>query len=207
MSTSSNPYRQSKYLLSAHNSQQFPLDTGHEVAFVGRSNVGKSSVINSITDQKRLAKTSKTPGRTRQINFFTVHDDIRLVDLPGYGFSRVDRTLKKQWDELITDYFANRQSLVGLVLIMDSRREVSREDEDMIHWCQTINIPVHILINKADKLPYQQRKRAMDKFTKYFERMPLSLQLYSAMDKTGSEEAIGVLTAWLSKTKQGPGNE
>jgi GTP-binding protein len=206
MSVNNNPYRQSTYLLSAHNLQQFPDDVGREVAFVGRSNVGKSSIINTITDQKRLAKTSKLPGRTRQINFFTVENEIRIVDLPGYGFARVDRSMKRAWDQVIKGYFSNRKSLAGLILIIDIRRKVTEEDENMLNWCQLANIPVHLILNKADKFSFQQRQKEYNRFKQYFQGRSISIQLFSVLDKTGIVEVVDVLNGWLEPEKRGPGN-
>jgi len=197
MNKKNNPYRNSKYLLSAYNFQQFPTDSGREVAFVGRSNVGKSSVINSITDHKRLAKTSKTPGRTQQINFFTVENYIRLVDLPGYGYARVHKSIKKQWEVLINDYFSARNSLVGLILILDIRRDVTLQDKEMLGWCQAVKIPVHLLINKADKFSYQQKSKSFEKFKKFFPAEELSIQLFSTIDRTGVDEVTHILNRWL----------
>ncbi|MGK0297015.1 MAG: GTP-binding protein [Gammaproteobacteria bacterium] len=197
MSVDNNPYRQSNYLLSAHTLEQFAEDIGREVAFVGRSNVGKSSVINTITDQKRLAKTSKSPGRTRQINFFTVSSDVRLVDLPGYGFARVDQSLKKQWERVINGYFSNRRSLAGLMLIVDIRRKVTLEDENMLRWCDTANVPVHLILNKSDKLPFQKKQKAYNEFQQYFKGRQVSMQLFSVLDKKGVGEAVDILNAWL----------
>ena len=204
MRMSDNRYRQCNYLLSAHNSSQFPDDFGREVAFVGRSNVGKSSVINKITDQKRLAKTSKTPGRTRQINFFTVEDGIRLVDLPGYGFAKVDRSLKIQWRKVINSYFENRTSLVGLFLIMDIRRQITDDDRVMIDWCKHVNIPVHIVINKADKLPFQKRKQAYGGLEKEFKGISVTSQLFSSVAKIGEDNAVETLDSWLYPDKTRP---
>jgi GTP-binding protein len=193
-----NPFRQSRYLLSAHSFSQFPVDAGREVAFVGRSNVGKSSVINALTDQKRLAKTSKTPGRTRQINFFTVDEGSRLVDLPGYGFARVDRSVKRQWDKVINEYFSHRQSLAGLILILDIRRQITPEDEEILKWCRIAGVPAHILLNKADKLSSHKRQQALAGYKKRVSPgSGVSLQLFSALDRTGIEEAVAILSGWL----------
>jgi len=200
-----NPYRQAEYLLSAHQISHLPADTGAEVAFVGRSNVGKSSVINTITDQKGLARTSKTPGRTQQINFFSVEDGIRLVDLPGYGFAKVALSIKKQWTVLINEYLVSRESLAGLIMIIDIRREVSAEDRQMLEWCRSTDIPVHVLLNKSDKLAYGKRKQAQLRFQTELAGLVVSAQLYSATAKTGIDEARAVLNSWLFSKKLGPG--
>ena len=198
---STNPYRQSEFLLSAHDISHFPADSGREVAFVGRSNVGKSSVINTITDQTGLARTSKTPGRTQQINFFTVEEDVRLVDLPGYGFAKVPASVRKQWDIVINDYFNYRNSLAGLILIIDVRRELSAEDNNMLEWCQARNIKIHLLLNKADKLPFGQQKQALSRFERELAGRQASLQLFSATTKAGLEQALETLNLWLYSQK------
>lgn len=200
-----NPYRQANYILSAHDIGQLPADTGREVAFVGRSNVGKSSVINTITDQKNLARTSKTPGRTQQINFFSVEGQTRLVDLPGYGFAKVPKTIQQQWSTLLNAYFADRVSLVGLMLIIDIRRDISAEDEIMLDWCNRSGIPVHLLLNKADKLPYGQGKQVSGRVWQHLLGRVESLQLYSATLKSGVEEAREVLNGWLRLPVSGGG--
>ena len=127
-------YRQASFLISAGKANQFPK-TGMEVAFAGRSNAGKSSAINTLCDNKGLARTSKTPGRTRLVNFFAIDDEHRLVDLPGYGFARVPLAMKKEWEELMTDYLSEQQALCGLVIIMDIRHPLNETDWQMLEWC------------------------------------------------------------------------
>lgn len=192
-----NPYRQTEFQLSAQDMSHFPADSGKEVAFVGKSNVGKSSVINAITNQTGLARTSKTPGRTQHINFFTVAENIRLVDLPGYGFAKVPDSVRKQWGIVINDYFNYRQSLVGLVLIIDIRRDLSIEDNNMITWCLSRNIGVHLLLNKSDKLPFGQRKQVLIGFEHKFSGQNVSVQLFSAVNRDGLDQILGRLNHWL----------
>jgi len=192
-----NHYRQSVFLTSAAKTSQFPEDTGREVAFVGRSNVGKSSVINSLTEHKGLAKTSKTPGRTRLMNFFTVESGIRLVDLPGYGFARVDKSLKDQWRQLINGYFTIRESLCGVILIVDIRRQLKDEEQLMLDWCDASGLPVHMIINKADKLPYQRQKAAILSINTSLKEFNATSQIFSVTKKLGTEEAISRLDTWL----------
>jgi len=199
---SDSPYRQAKYMVSAHEINQLPVDYGREVAFVGRSNTGKSSVINTITDQKNLARTSKTPGRTQQINFFSVTDDTRLVDLPGYGFAKVPFSVKKQWSEVINRYLTSRASLTGLVIIVDIRREFSSEDWQLLEWCNSTGVAVHVLLNKADKISFSKAKQAQQKFRQKLTGMTDSVQLYSATAKTGVDEARLVLDSWLFPGKK-----
>jgi GTP-binding protein len=192
-----NPYRQTKFHLSAQDISHFPDDTGREVAFVGKSNVGKSSVINALTNQSGLARTSKTPGRTQHVNFFTVETDIRLVDLPGYGFANVPAAVRKQWDIVINDYFNLRDSLAGLVLIMDIRRDLCEEDLKMLAWCQARNIHVHLLVNKSDKLPFGQKKQALLRLQHELAGQNVSIQLFSTLNGEGMDELLRTLNRWL----------
>lgn len=198
---STNPYRQTEFQLSAHDISHFPADSGREVAFVGKSNVGKSSVINAVTNQTGLARTSKTPGRTQQINFFTVEEQVRLVDLPGYGFAKVPVAIRKQWDIVINDYFNYRNSLVGLILIIDIRRELSAEDNKMMTWCQARNLKIHLLLNKSDKLPFGQQKQALSRFERELGGQQASLQLFSATTKAGLDQVLEILNGWLYSQK------
>lgn len=199
-----NPFRQAVYLQSAHDTAQFPADTGGEVAFVGRSNVGKSSVLNTLADHRGLAHTSKTPGRTRLINFFSVTADTRLVDLPGYGFAKVDRETRSHWDDLINAYLTGRQSLAGLVLIVDVRRELSAEDDMILVWAAAADVPVHVLANKADKLPYGRAQVALAGLGRSLKGRAAGFQAFSAHSGAGLETLKDVLAAWL-QIKAGPG--
>ena len=190
-------YRQARYLKSVHTIQQLPPDHGIEVAFAGRSNAGKSSVINSITGNKSLAHTSKTPGRTRLLNFFEYDDGIRLVDLPGYGYARVPRDVKHHWKRLLNGYFEHRNSLRGLFLIMDIRHPLTPFDEQMLEWCQAAVLPVHILLNKADKVSRGSGLVILKKVENLVQREGASIQLFSSLKKTGIDEARSVLGQWL----------
>ena len=147
------------FLTSAHEAHQFAVDTGAEVAFAGRSNSGKSSAINAILNRRNFARTSKSPGRTQLINFFSLSEDQRLVDLPGYGFARVGRSLRDHWRGLLAAYFESRESLRGLILVVDSRRLLGDFDRQMLDWGRAIECPVHVLLSKADKL---KRRPAAD---------------------------------------------
>ena len=147
-----NPFRQATYVLSAHHPGQLPPDEGIEVAIAGRSNAGKSSAINALTDQKSLARTSKTPGRTQQIVIFEVDEGRRLADLPGYGFAKVPQSLKEHWQRAMEEYFRTRQSLRGVVLVMDIRHPMRPFDQQMLAWCEAAGLPCHVLLTKADKL-------------------------------------------------------
>lgn len=191
-----NPYRRAEFLLSAHKLTQCPPDTGREVAFVGRSNVGKSSVINVVTGRKALARISKTPGRTRLINYFMVDDNTRLVDLPGYGFARVSRSLQAHWVETVNDYLLRRGSLCGLILILDIRREPRDEDLQILDWCASVNLPVHILLNKADKLSFGAASKKLRELQSGLGGK-VGVQLFSAQKRTGVDELRRVLDGWL----------
>lgn len=188
-----------RYVLSAHLPRQMPPDRGAEVAFAGRSNVGKSSAINTITNQARLARTSKTPGRTQQINFFSLNGDFHLVDLPGYGFARAPEALRAHWGRFVTDYLLEREALRGLVLPMDIRHPLTGLDESMLSLCREAGLAVHILLTKADKLG---RGRGNDVLHRIRHQLgddaAVSVQLFSATRKTGVEQARTRIAELLS---------
>ena len=147
-----NYYKQTQFLTSASQASQFPELDGIEIAFAGRSNAGKSSSINTLCDTTNLARTSKTPGRTQLINFFTLDDDRRLVDLPGYGYAKVPNRIRKDWQKLMETYLSERKQLTGLVIIMDIRHPMKDYDLQMLEWCQHFEISIHILLTKAREL-------------------------------------------------------
>lgn len=193
-------YHQATYLCSAHTLKQLPQDSGVEVAFAGRSNAGKSSAINALTSQKRLARTSKTPGRTQQIIFFTLSDtDKRLVDLPGYGFAKVPLQVKQHWEKLLDSYLRTRESLQGMVLMMDIRHPLTDFDQQMLSWCQQTNMPVHVLLTKADKLSYGKGKQVLQQVQQKLTTLSdnMTAQLFSATKQTGIAEAKTRLDGWL----------
>ena len=193
---SDNRYRKSVYLFSAHTLAQLPADTGKEAVFAGRSNSGKSSVINALAGQKKLARTSRQPGRTRQINFFAVEDDTRLVDLPGYGYARAPVSLRQHWGELINAYLERRRCLAGLVLIVDIRRGLADLDRQMLTWCQNKPLPVHVLLNKSDKLSRANARQALVTVGGELGENS-SVQLFSALKKHGIEDLCRTLDEWL----------
>lgn len=202
-------YRQANFLLSASKFSQCPPDQGWEVAFAGRSNAGKSSAINSLTGNRKLARTSKTPGRTQLINFFSLSDDQRLVDLPGYGFAKVPQSVKKEWTRQLETYLQERQSLRGLVLLMDVRHPLQAFDQQMLDWALAAQMPVHILLTKADKLKNGPASSTLLKLRKQLAGHAdlVSVQLFSALKDTGHKELIRVLNAWLcdsSAQDEGP---
>ncbi len=199
-----NPYyHRASFMVSAAKLVQAPPDEGVEVAFAGRSNAGKSSAINVICQQKSLARTSKTPGRTQLLNFFALDDERRLVDLPGYGYAKVATKIKQEWQHTLTDYLDQRQSLRGLILLVDARHPMKDFDRQMLEWSGHHNLPIHILLTKADKLKRGAATKNLHQIRK--EIAPLgdriSVQLFSSLKRQGVDEAHSVLDGWLGLTE------
>ena len=192
---------QAKFLTSAAGADGFPDDSGAEVAFVGRSNSGKSSAINRIAAQAKLARVSKTPGRTQLINFFETGSERRLVDLPGYGFARVPERLRRQWGDLVDAYFGSRRSLVGLFLTVDIRRGLAESDDRMIGWALDIECRVAILLTKADKLSRGAGIRAVMQARNSVGPRARVVR-FSALDGTGVDEARALMLDWLEPPAQ-----
>jgi len=193
-------YRRAEFMTSASKLSQCPPDSGWEVAFAGRSNAGKSSAINSLTGNKKLAKTSKTPGRTQLINFFQLTPSQRLVDLPGYGFAKVPLAVKREWTRQLENYLQKRQSLRGLILLMDVRHPMQPFDQQMLTWALEASMPVHILLTKADKLkrgPGGNTLLQVRSQLKPYQQL-VSVQLFSALKHAGHKELIEVLDTWLT---------
>ncbi len=172
-----------------------------EVAFVGRSNAGKSSAINALANHARLAFTSKTPGRTQHLNFFSLGEGRFLVDLPGYGYAKVPPEVQRHWEELLSEYLQTRDELVGLVIIMDARHPLTDIDEFMLAWFAPTGKPVHILLTKSDKLSRQQATLTLNRVkSRLAERFPhCTVQLFSSLKKFGMEEAEGVIRGWFGQ--------
>ena len=193
-------YRHAAFLTSASRLEQCPPDEGWEVAFAGRSNAGKSSAINSLTGNHKLARTSKTPGRTQLINFFELTEHQRLVDLPGYGFAKVPQAVKREWTRTLENYLQHRQSLRGLVLMMDVRHPLQPFDQQMLDWALAAAMPVHILLTKADKLKKGPAKNTLLKVRGQLARHAgmVTVQLFSALKHSGHKELVDVLNAWLT---------
>ena len=189
------------FLGGAATLSQLPEDLGAEVAFAGRSNAGKSSAINTITRSKSLARIGKTPGRTREINFFRLAEGLRLVDLPGYGYAKVPKRMKAHWGQLIADYLVRRVSLRGVVVIMDARRPFTDLDQQLVDWCAAAGLPVHVLLTKCDKLSRGAGQQALSKARRLVsgESLEISLQLFSALKSVGAEEARNQLIQWLNE--------
>ncbi|MGE0115624.1 MAG: ribosome biogenesis GTP-binding protein YihA/YsxC [Steroidobacteraceae bacterium] len=192
-------YPSVQYLTGAWQAIQFPPDQGIEVAFAGRSNSGKSSAINAITGRIGLARTSKTPGRTQLINFFSMTQNQRLVDLPGYGFAKVPPAMQQHWHELMSSYFAQRQSLTGLVVLMDSRHPLKDTDLQMLEWAQQRQLRCHILLSKADKLT-QSEGGKVTREVRAAVGEAASVQLFSATNHRGVDEARRFLDGCLKGT-------
>ena len=181
--------------------QFFPDDEGVELAICGRSNSGKSSVLNMLANQKKLAKTSNTPGRTQSINFFYVNEDSskKLVDLPGYGYAKASKKMQKEWGQQITKYMASRKSLRGIILIMDVRHPLQESDLNFIAWCEQYNLPMQILLNKSDKL---SKNKASQELLKCIEKTAHNLlldspMLLSAKTASGAEELSKKILDWM----------
>jgi len=190
-------YPNAAFLTSANAKSQFLPDTGAEVAFAGRSNAGKSSAINAIVNRRQFARTSKTPGRTQLVNFFSLDDERRLVDLPGYGFARVAESVRAHWGLLLTEYFRSRKSLRGLILVVDVRRGLTDFDAQMMAFADDVVLPVHILLTKADKLKRGQAANMLQATRKAVGERA-TVQLFSALKRTGTDEARAVLDRLLA---------
>ena len=189
-------YPEAHFIKSANRPDQFVPDTGVEVAVAGRSNAGKSSAINVIVNRRQFARTSKTPGRTQLVNFFDLRDGERLVDLPGYGFARVSDATRRHWGDLLTEYFQCRESLRGLMLIADIRRQLTDYDRQMMALVGAVELPVHILLTKSDKLKRGQAATARLAVKREVGESA-TVQLFSALNRRGDDEARAVLETFL----------
>lgn len=190
-------FPQAKFVTSANSAAQFLPDTGSEVAIAGRSNAGKSSAINVIVNRRQFARTSKTPGRTQLVNFFDLREGQRLVDLPGYGFAQVAASVRRHWGHLLQEYFEDRKSLHGLILVVDVRRELKDFDRQMIEFAESVSLPVHVLLTKADKLKRGKSATALLHVKKELGDRATA-QLFSASTREGVEEAQDVLEGFLA---------
>ena len=193
-------YHNAHFLLSAHELKHLPPDQGLEVAFIGRSNSGKSSVLNKLTGQKNLARTSKTPGRTQLINLFMIDDIHCLVDLPGYGYAKVPMAIKLHWQTVLGAYLRKRRSLRGLVLVMDIRHPLREYDQQLLKWADACKLSVHILLNKVDKLGVTQAKqtlRTVEKSIAVYGNQ-VSVQTFSALKGTGLDDLREIIDHWFN---------
>lgn len=196
-------YPAAAFVTSAHRAEQFVPDDGVEVAFAGRSNAGKSSAINAILGRKDFARTSKTPGRTQLVNFFSLAEGIRLVDLPGYGYARVSRSVREHWRLLMEDYFRERTSLCGLLIAVDARRGLGDFDWQMIDWARALNCPVHVLLTKADKLNREEQARVLAAARQEL-GSSAGVQLFSGTTRLGVEPAREALARLLHRSSAAP---
>lgn len=193
-------YRKAHFTIAVNHLRQLPEDTGLEIGFAGRSNAGKSSAINTITGIHSLARTSKTPGRTQQIIFFELDEKRRLVDLPGYGYAKVPLKIKAHWHALMEGYFNRRQSLRGLVLVMDIRHPLKEFDWQMLEWCKATDIPVHILLTKADKLSRGAASGELLRVKNALKKekfLDVEVQAFSSLKREGTETVLNKLNTWL----------
>lgn len=187
------------FLTSSAQLKQLPPDTGAEVAFAGRSNAGKSSAINTITGQKSLARTSKTPGRTQLINFFSLDKEQRLVDLPGYGYAKVSADVKARWQKTLAQYLETRESLAGIILVSDIRHPLKDFDQQMLDWATERSLPVHMLLTKADKLSRSAALTTLRQVQKALhENTNVSCQLFSSHNRLGLDDARHQILQWLA---------
>jgi GTP-binding protein len=194
-----NYYHRTQFLTSAAQASQFPADQSVEVAFAGRSNAGKSSALNTLCQNKNLARTSKTPGRTQLVNFFDLDEQRRLVDLPGYGYAKVPDAMRLGWTRLMETYLGGRKNLHGLVVIMDIRHPLTDYDWQMLDWCQHYATAVHILLTKADKLSRGAALNSLHQVQRELkkENVAASAQIFSSQTKTGLDELETVLNGWF----------
>ena len=195
-------YRQARYLTSVANIRRLPADDGREVAFAGRSNAGKSSAINALTDQRRLAHASRTPGRTRLINFFELDERRRLVDLPGYGYARAPRSMSREWGVLIGKYLQSRESLAGVVVLMDIRHPLTELDAALLNWCRAADLPILAVLTKADKLSRGRRAAVLARVRGSLAASgdAARAMVFSATKQIGRDELTQCLDGWLEST-------
>lgn len=195
-----NLFQNAKFFTTVNHLKDLP-DTPAEIAFVGRSNAGKSSTINTLTNHVRLAYVSKTPGRTQHINFFELENGNFMVDLPGYGYAQVPEAIRAHWVKLLGDYLQQRRQLIGLILIMDSRHPLKALDIQMLDFFHITGRPVHILLSKADKLSKNDQIKTLAAVKKslkpYTERQKISVQLFSSLKKQGMDEVNQVVGSWF----------
>ncbi|ASP17064.1 ribosome biogenesis GTP-binding protein YihA/YsxC [Neisseria sp. 23W00296] len=205
-----NLFQNAKFFTTVNHLKDLP-DTGAEIAFVGRSNAGKSSAINTLCNHVRLAYVSKTPGRTQHINFFELADGHFMADLPGYGYAQVPEAVRRHWVALLGDYLRTRRQLVGLVLIMDCRHPLKELDMQMLDFFAETGRPVHILLSKADKLSKNDQIKTLSSVKKalkpFSERQEVTVQLFSSLKKQGMAETEAVVAGWFARLNEGQAQE
>ena len=188
-----------RFALSVPNVGDMPNDNGIEIAFAGRSNTGKSSAINVLCGQRGLARTSRTPGRTQHLVVFELDGPRRLVDLPGFGYAKVSKRIRTHWDRALPEYLETRRSLAGLMVVMDVRHPLKPQEVMLVDWCAIADVPLHVLLNKCDKLNKGQAQNALLKVSRYLEAAggAATAQLFSALKRTGIEQAHEAAGRWL----------
>lgn len=200
-----NLFQNAKFFTTVNHLKDLP-DTPAEIAFVGRSNAGKSSAINTLTNHVRLAYVSKTPGRTQHINFFELENGNFMVDLPGYGYAQVPEAIRAHWVKLLGDYLQQRRQLIGLILIMDSRHPLKALDIQMLDFFHITGRPVHILLSKADKLSKNDQIKTLAAVKKslkpYTDLQKISVQLFSSLKKQGMDEVNQVVGSWFDAHRE-----
>lgn len=200
-----NLFQNAKFFTTVNHLKDLP-DTPAEIAFVGRSNAGKSSAINTLTNHVRLAYVSKTPGRTQHINFFELENGNFMVDLPGYGYAQVPEAIRAHWVKLLGDYLQQRRQLIGLILIMDSRHPLKALDIQMLDFFHITGRPVHILLSKADKLSKNDQIKTLAAVKKslkpYTDRQKINVQLFSSLKKQGMDEVNQVVGSWFDAHRE-----
>lgn len=193
-------FSQAEFFTTVNHMKDLPWHGGKEVAFVGRSNAGKSSAINTLANHTRLAYTSKTPGRTQHLNYFSLGENRFLVDLPGYGYAKVPPDVQAHWEHLLSEYLQTREELCGLVVIMDARHPMTERDQGMLGWFAPTGKPIHILLTKSDKLSRQQATQTLRDVNgflrEYFPRC--TVQLFSSLKKLGTDQAEAVIASWFA---------
>ena len=197
-----NLFRHARFYTTVNHLKDLPATTA-EIAFVGRSNAGKSSAINTLTNHTRLAYVSKTPGRTQHINFFELTNGGFMVDLPGYGYAQVPEAIRRHWVTLLGDYLQTRKQLIGLILIMDARHPLKELDKQMLDFFAVTRRPVHILLSKADKLSKNDQIKTLASVKKalqpYIARQQVTVQLFSSLKKQGIDEVNQIATDWFTR--------
>lgn len=193
-------YAKTRFVLSAPDISHLPADIGLEVAFAGRSNAGKSSALNALSQQKHLARTSKIPGRTQLINLFEIAPNCRIVDLPGYGYAKVPETMKRTWQKSLNEYLQKRKSLGGIVILIDIRHPLKDLDQKMIDWSVAVGLPVMLLLTKADKLAKGAQKKQLNVVREAI--LPfqgdVTVEVFSSLKKTGLSSLTATLDEWYS---------
>ena len=195
-----NIFARAQFLTSAFQVSQLPEDTGLEIAIAGRSNAGKSTTLNTLVGNKKLAKVSKTPGRTQLLNCFDLGDDKRMVDLPGYGFAKVPKKVKAHWQHEINLYLEKRKSLIGVVIVMDIRHPLKEFDQQFLQWADQSGLYSHVLLNKSDKFKSGKRKAVLLEVTKAMSQLSrtATIQTFSGLKKEGIDELSSTLMSWFN---------